>query len=881
MESFTFGSRTTRFEAYGGVKAHFRRTGAMIRGAVSSDPKPNDKRPAAAAPTRTVVGVPSLDPSKPVVGQVPPAPPSAPETSTAVDMASLSKDEADRILAWTGFTNEEVPTALGVAPQGAASKSPTPSSVATVPTLGAPKQRMMATQGGLGPMSIEPRGTTHGLAPSGSTHFASGRPPAPPPRRPSSRPPPLPGRRATLVMDAGAPSDEPPSITDRPPIVVPAASGRAPKAVTQPPPWGNERVELGGIPRAGGLPRAPEESIEEVSASVFLPEGDEEDLIATRHKATGAMVEEISGSMLLPDDSKPPTNARSAARPLPPPPGASRPAPAASRPPPPPIGSRAPPPLAPPPARSVPPPPPAPVQAAPPPAPPPPQQAWGNDDVPLPADVPIPPPPDIISHPAWPPAISAVPTPPPPTARVEPSVPLQHVPTLPLPELKRDLPGAAPMPLSGMAEKISDKITEKVLHYLPPSNPLHARPTIIVPVVLGAGGLLAFLLLALVVSAFTGGPDKPTTTAIAGVAWRFVAAAPTAENGASSSAQLAPTQPVVASTTPCAVTGTSHVVSPRADMHVGVEARAAGDGVALAFAPSKKDALAVSLDPATLASSGSSHTRTAGSIRRLTPIVAAGGAVTAVVDTDRKGDRIGGRRYIAGDSPVDVGVTDSSIVASAHGSHDTSSLWAMEDSSPLDALRGVSFTLHGKHAYAIAFRRAGAVYAGVFTGDKMFANDGALARFDGLGTKVGSPTVAVSNETVLVAWADRSSNDDPWSIRVAHFHAGDAAPGAQTFVAPSGGLGTNIMSPRASALPGGRFLFVWVEGPLAGTQVRAATLGGSATLLGAPMTVSADGVNSGAGDSAVTPDGRGIVGFLSASGAKKFEVDAVPLSCPL
>ncbi len=872
----------------------------MIRGAVS-EPKPHEKRAptSAAAPTRevrTIVGVPAIDAAPLVPRHVPPAPPSASEMGTAVDMKTLSKDEADRILAWTGFTQEEIPTALGVAPQGAASKAPRASNVGPASASGTPRHVSMPTQGGLGPpLEGDSRMTRQGVAPSGATRIAGARPPAPPPppRGPSTQPPPMPGRRATLVMDAGAPSnDEPPSITDRPPIVVPAASGRAPKAVTQPPPWGNERVDFSSsIPRPAGVPRAPEESIEEVSASVFLPEPDDEDLVSTRHKATGAMVEEISGSMLLPDESNPPVTtvrsaARSAAAPPPktassrPPPVVAKQPPGASRPPPPPLGSRAPPPLAPPPARSVAPPPPPPPEP-----PPPPQRAWGNDDVPLPADVPIPPPPDVISHPAWPPSMPPVRTPPPPGATVEPSAPIQHIPTLPLPDFKRELPGVAPMPMAALAEKISDKITERVLHYLPPSNPLRSRPKVIVPVVLGTAGLLAFLFFALLVSAFSGPADGPTTTAIAGVAWRFAAAAPpAAAAGATEAPAVAtPTAPTVTSVTPCAITGASHVVSPRADMHVGVEARAAGGGVALAFAPSKKDALVVSLDPATLASSASSRTRTTGAIRHLTPIATTGGSVSSVVDADRPSDRMAGRRYIAGDAPVDVGVTDSSIVAGAHGSHDTSSLWAVEDSTPLDALRGVAVTLGGTHAYAIAFRKAGAVFAGVFTGDAVLATAGALARFDGLGTKVGSPTVAVSNETVLVAWADRAATGDPWSIRVAHFHAGDGASGAQTFVAPSGGLGTNVMSPRASTLPGGRFLFVWAEGPLAATQVRAATLDGSGMLLGAAMTVSADGVNSGAGDAAVTADGKGVVGFLSASpaSAKKFEVTAVPVSCPL
>ena len=86
------------------------------------------------------------------------------------------------------------------------------------------------------------------------------------------------------------------------------------------------------------------------------------------------------------------------------------------------------------------------------------------------------------------------------------------------------------------------------------------------------------------------------------------------------------------------------------------------------------------------------------------------------------------------------------------------------------------------------------------------------------------------------------------------------------------------MSPGVTGLPGGRFLVVWTEGLEGKHQVRAQTLGDDARLLGDPLTVSADGVNAGQGQTASTADGRGVVAFLAVSG-KTFDVVAMSVAC--
>jgi len=110
------------------------------------------------------------------------------------------------------------------------------------------------------------------------------------------------------------------------------------------------------------------------------------------------------------------------------------------------------------------------------------------------------------------------------------------------------------------------------------------------------------------------------------------------------------------------------------------------------------------------------------------------------------------------------------------------------------------------------------------------------------------------------------------------FQAGQSSGPATAFAPPAGGKGEQTMSPGLAALPGGRFLLVWTEGPQSGHDVRALTLGPDGAPIGPPLTISTPGVNAGQGQAAVTESGAGVVAFLQ-TGGSGFEVVATPVSC--
>jgi hypothetical protein len=203
-------------------------------------------------------------------------------------------------------------------------------------------------------------------------------------------------------------------------------------------------------------------------------------------------------------------------------------------------------------------------------------------------------------------------------------------------------------------------------------------------------------------------------------------------------------------------------------------------------------------------------------------------------------------------------------------------LWDLDGAGSVEALRGA--TQESEHTAAIAFRRNGSVWLGSASTEGPLAPKGELTQIGGLGPVVGSPAIAVSGGSVLAAWADRASADEPWRLRWAHFAAGDAPGGAASFEAPSGGKGQNKMSPGIAALPGGRFLLVWTEGPASAHDVRAITLTKDGTAIGGALAVSSGGENAGQGQAVVDAAGQGAVVFLSAA-ADKFEVTATPLDC--
>lgn len=844
--------------------------------------------------TKTVVGVPALPANGPA--EVPAAPPSdaaltrqmpairaddtAPrEGPTSVDVKAMGKAEAERVLAWTGFSQEEIPTAQGGVPQagpgapkdaaaggkaaGTAGALPKPITQSVRLKTPAPGGEMFpglgrpATSRGIG---IEPeKGTRSGVAPQA---------------------PVAPHGRATLLLDNSAPpphgAHDAEGEAERPPIVVPASGTTPPKAVTQPPPWGEGTARVApAIPKGPPPMREPEPSVEELSGSLLLPAEVTGELQAQGQGQE--KVEELSGSVLIEDapDGSPvvkpvvgggPASGRTPSVKPPVPKSSGRPAPAART-----LLGGAMPEL----PKSTP--------------------APKLDYVPSasgePMAIPVPDPvPDPFADVQW------MPAPPPGTQNVPNEQDGAQPNTSPMTgdiEVNR-LPrgGIQPLldatrrywkrfletsgPLSRRLLEQTKALWKTVQAKLPEHTVLRSdsRPRWFLPAVAVAGLVVGIGLVGLIVSAARGGARASESPSPSSSASGSLAAS--ARPGPSPAAP-APAAAVTALPA-CTVVGPPHVIGPNATVAAGVEVVRAADDLAIGFAPSEHEAMAVRVDPASVSAISSARATSRDAVKRVTPTVSTKGALSLVVDADRKSDRLQGRRTVLASPAVQVGAVDGHIAWSRLGGPPAGQLWPFDTGDPIDALRGAVENT-GSQTIAVAFRKSGSVWLGTLDDSgSSLAVRGDLSHVDGLGTAVGSPVVAISDGIVLAAWSDRPSSDSPWKLRWVRFQVGQPAGAANAFAPPAGGRGEQTMSPGLAGLPGGRFLLVWTEGPQSGHDVRALTLGPDGAPIGGPLTISTPGVNAGQGQAAVTESGAGVVAFLQ-TGGSGFEVVATPVSC--
>jgi hypothetical protein len=409
---------------------------------------------------------------------------------------------------------------------------------------------------------------------------------------------------------------------------------------------------------------------------------------------------------------------------------------------------------------------------------------------------------------------------------------------------------------------------------------------------IGFGGLVVGIgFVALVVSLTRKATDE-TSTASEATETNKKNAIPEASAArapaASETAQLAPVAPVAApaparqepsaSTTPCVVAGAARIVAPSAIVSAGIEVRAVGDDVALGFAPDEHQATALRLDASSLAVDSKVDAQSSESIRRVVPLASSDGALGVAEDADREGDALQGRRTIALDPPLDIGSAGGSLVFARPNGAAAGKLWPLDGDGSVEALRGSSDPTQSAPVVALAFRHGGAIWLGAATGRDALAPLGPLTRAGGSSAGVGSPAIAVSGGVALAAWADRDGATDPWRLKWVSFKAGEAPGEPGTFTPPAGGRGEQAMSPGIAAVPGGRFLLVWTEGPATRHDVRALTLSRGGQPLGKPLVISSKNMNAGQGQGAVNGSGRGAVAFL-ASAAGGFQVVATPIKC--
>jgi hypothetical protein len=405
-------------------------------------------------------------------------------------------------------------------------------------------------------------------------------------------------------------------------------------------------------------------------------------------------------------------------------------------------------------------------------------------------------------------------------------------------------------------------------------------PAVVVPALALGAGFVAL------VGSLVGTDRKDSDTApVASVASAVVSSSPRPvplppAPAASVAARPAPAPAAAPATLhPCVVGGSPVAIAPSAVVGVGVEARPFGEDFAIGFARDEHEAVGMRLNARSLTAAGATQAHSKDPIRRVRPVATSKGALLVLaVDADRKGDRLSGRRTLPVDPPLQVGAVGSSLVWSRAGGPAAGMLWPLDGEGDVEALRGATEGAPGDTTTAIAFRRGSIIWLGTATGYKALAPKGDLAHIDGLGTAVGSPAIALNDGVTLSAWADRASSGEPWSLRWVRFKAGDAPGTPRTFTPPPGGQGGQAMSPGLAAVPGGRFLLVWTEGPTSFHHVRALTLSAEGAPVGSPLEISADGANAGQGQAAVGAAGTGLVAFLeSADGG--FRVVATPILC--
>lgn len=399
---------------------------------------------------------------------------------------------------------------------------------------------------------------------------------------------------------------------------------------------------------------------------------------------------------------------------------------------------------------------------------------------------------------------------------------------------------------------------------------LRERPKWQLAVVGGVGLLVMLGTFGLLIKAISGGSGDDKAVASASASAIATMSARVTSPTQTQPIVTAPPHVGALSVPTCTTAGDAHVIAPKAVVGSGVEVHANASGLTLGFATTPKDAMVIAIDPSSMAAASSSKPHVFEALKR----VQAGPTdkLSAVLDFDKKGDALQGRRSLVGALRIDVGGQDGTLAWAPAGTDNATKLFDLPSKDPVEALRGDKIPSGG---FVIAARQGKAVVFGAIVGEPL-APKGSLTTVLANGTQVGSPSVATNDSVALVVWAEKS---DSWAVRLSRMALGQAPDAAIAFDLPAGGLGEQALSPSVAALPGGAFLLVWTEGPTSNHQVRAMVLDDHGKPAGKAFTVSEAGVNAGQGQAAVLADGKGVVAFLASAPQKTFQVVAIPIEC--
>lgn len=303
----------------------------------------------------------------------------------------------------------------------------------------------------------------------------------------------------------------------------------------------------------------------------------------------------------------------------------------------------------------------------------------------------------------------------------------------------------------------------------------------------------------------------------------------------------------------CEIVGEPRTVA-RALVAGGVEATSADGRFAIGVTTSSQEGRAIELDATTLATLGTARIVAARQLKRVVPLLPPRDVVDVAGDADDRS------RTLA--DPKKVAITIAPL-----------RIWKL--AGQVDAVRAAPLT--SMNGYAVALRRGDAIWLGATGGDDAETPYAPLARVSDAGHRVGAPSVAVSGDAVVVAWAERAP-DSPWKVRWARWRPGMAPETPHDLSLAPGGSGEQAMSPSVVGLGDGRVLLAWTEGPSSDHQVRAQVIGADDAPSGSAFGVSTPGTFAGQPTIALGGDGRGVVAFFASRGGD-LDVVATRVRC--
>jgi hypothetical protein len=329
---------------------------------------------------------------------------------------------------------------------------------------------------------------------------------------------------------------------------------------------------------------------------------------------------------------------------------------------------------------------------------------------------------------------------------------------------------------------------------------------------------------------------------------------------------------------PCKVQGPGALVESSVSISAGVEALAVADTFALGFTKANnKEAIVADMDPGSWRPRKSTKSSDNGTILRVVPDER-GADFQPLVDGRKKdGDLLRDRMLVSGAFPFDMATRGGNLVWGHRGKADTKELWELPAgvTKGLSAVRSAPF---GRDERIFVAKLENRLLLGRLRMNPEPEARGHLEAVESAAATLGTPTIAVSGDTVMIAYPEKFLPGDPWRIRLARWKPGVGCPVPSTFVPPRGGLGVHTMAPSLAALPQGGFLLAWTEGPVGNHQVRAQAIGLEGEPDGPALEISRASVNAGQSSVAVGPSGIAGVAYFEGIN-ESYKLMAVPLRC--